>query len=181
VRGNINLTLGSNRSAVVYVQEEVKLRCHVTGDSLIIEADSSLSINPHSFYQNFSGLPWMSLDVPAGTSVRLEGQLALLQGAKQPGRPRLNVTAVNSQVWLGETYGMEGSGYPMQYFDSVQIQEINSNLIVHKNAAISGLSAHLDGQSEFTDYSGSLGALDLQYMPESKISIKGATLDQLKK
>jgi len=183
IKGNINLTLIPSDSFSVEVQEEAagRIHCRLSGDSMIVSSEDTLPLNPHTFYQNYSDRPWVSIDIPSSVSlVRMEGQLALFRGARKPGNVRFDIQAVNSQIWLGETYGMEGASYPAYYFDSVHVQEVNSSLIIHENAEINRLSAHLDDQSELNDMKGTLGALHLQYGPQSKINIKGATLDKLK-
>jgi hypothetical protein len=183
LQGNINVTLIPSDSCLVEVQEEAagKVHCRLAGDSMIVSSDDTLPLNPHGFYANYSDRPWVSIDIPSGVRlVRADGQLALFRGSSQPGHRQFDIQAINSQVWLGETYGMEGAYYPNYYYDSVRIQAVNSNLIIHANAEINRLSAHLDGQSEINDFKGTRGSLYLQYAPESKINIKGATLEKLK-
>jgi len=184
LQGNINVTLIPSDSFIVEVQEEAaaKVHCRLSGDSMIVSSEDTLPLNPHTLFQNYSDRPWVSIDMPSTVSlVRTEGQLALFRGALKPGDLHLNIQAVNSQIWLGETYGMEGAVYPTYYYDTVSVQEINSNLFVLNNAEINGLSANLDYQSELNDFKGAFGSLHLQYAPQSKINIKGATLDKLKK
>ena len=183
IKGNINVTLIPSDSFSVEVQEEAagKIRSQLSGDSMIVSSEDTLPLNPHTFYQNYNDRPWVSIDIPSSVSlIRLEGQLALFRGARKPGKVRFDIQAITSQIWLGETYGMEGAYYPTYYFDSVHIKEINSDLIIHQNAEINQLSADLDDHSELNDMKGTLGALHLQYGPQSKINLKGATLDKLK-
>jgi len=184
LQGNINVTLIPSDSFNIEVQEEAagKVRCRMSGDSMVVSSEDTLPLNPHTFYQNYSDRPWVSINMPSSISlVRTEGQLALFRGSPRPGRQRFDIQAVNSQIWLGETYGMEGGSYPTYYYDSIYVQEVNSSLIIHQNAEIAQLSVHLDDQSEFNDFKGTLGSLRLQYAPQSKINIKGSTLDKLKK
>ncbi|HEY8971687.1 MAG TPA: hypothetical protein VIM64_21445 [Puia sp.] len=184
IKGNINITLVPTDSFSVEVQWDAagKVHCQLSGDSMIVSSEDTLPLNPHTFYQNYSDRPWVSINIPSSVSlVRMEGQLALFRGARKPGNVRFDIQAVNSQVWLGETYGMEGASYPTYYFDSVHVQEVNSNLLVFNNAEVNQLSVRLDDQSELNDMKGTLGALHLQYAPQSKINLKGATLDKLRK
>jgi len=184
LQGNINVTLIPSDSFSVEVQEEAAARVHyrLLQDSMIVYGDDTMPLNPHTSFQNFSDRPWVSVDMPAGVRlVRTEGQLALFRGSPKPAPVRFDIQAVNSQIWLGETYGMEGPSYPTYYYDSVHVQEVNSNLIIHPNAEVGRLSVHLDAQSEINDLKDKLGSMDLQYAPESKINIKGSTLDKLKK
>jgi len=183
LQGNINVTLVPSDSFNIEVQEEAagKIHCQLSGDSMIIRSEDTLPLNPHGYFQNYSDRPWVSVDMPADISlVRIEGQLALFRGTSKPAHLHLDIQAVNSQVWMGETYGTEGPYYPTYNFDSVHVQEMNSNLIIHQNAEIQRLSVNLDDQSELNDYKGTLGSLHLQYTPESKINLKGSTLDKLK-
>lgn len=183
LRGNINVTLIPSDSFTVEAQEDAagRIHCRLLQDSMIVYSDDTVPLNPHTWFQNFSDRPWVSVDIPAGVHlIRTEGQLALFRGSPKPGRLRLDIQAVNSQVWLGETYGLEGTSYPTFYYDSVYVQEMNSNLVIHPNAEIGRLSVHLDPQSEINDLKGKLGSIDLQYAPESKINMKGSTLDKLK-
>ena len=183
LKGNINVSLEYSDSFEVEVQQDAAARisCQMEGDSLVIKGDSLLSVNPHSFFQNYNDLPWVSLDIPPHTSIRLEGQLALFKGSKQPGKASFRVEAKNSQVWLGETYGMEGTNYPTHYYDSVYIQEENSNLVLHRNAAINHLAVQLDDLSEANDQHVKAGSIQIQYTPLSKLSLTGANLDKLNK
>ncbi|HVV03165.1 MAG TPA: hypothetical protein VHC96_03040 [Puia sp.] len=183
VQGNINLTIVASDSFNIEVQEEAagKIHCRLSGDSMIVRSDDTLPLNAHTSFQNYSDRPWASINItPRVGLVRVEGQLALFRGSPKPGNLHLDIQAINSQVWLGETYGMEGAVNPAYYYDSVHIEEVNSNLQIHQNAEIRGLSVHLDDQSEFNDLKGMSGRLHLQYAPGSKINIKGATLDKLK-
>jgi len=183
IQGNINVTLIPSGSFNIEVQEDAagKIHCQLSGDSMIVRSDDTLPLNAHTSFQNYSDRPWVSIDLtPDVDLVRVEGQLALFRGSSKPGNLHLEIQAVNSQVWLGETYGMEGALNPAYYYDSVHIEEVNSNLQIHQNAEIRRLSAHLDDQSEFNDFKGMSGRLHLQYAPGSKINIKGSTLDMLK-
>jgi hypothetical protein len=184
IKGNINVMLMPSDSFSVEVQEEAagKIHCQLSGDSMIVSSEDTLPLNPHTLFQNYSSRPWVSIVMPSSVSlVRVEGQLALFRGSSKPRGVHLDVQAINSQVWLGETYGTQGAYYPTYYYDSVHVQEVNSNLLVFSNAEVNQLSVRLDDQSELNDMKGTLGALHLQYAPQSKINLKGATLDKLKK
>jgi hypothetical protein len=182
LRGNINVTIVPSDSCTVEAQEEAawKVHCEVTGDSMIVSSSDTLPLNSHTFWGNYGDRPWVSIDMPSTVNlIRTEGQLALFRGGLKPGHQRFDIQAVNSQVWLGETYGIEGSYYPNYYYDSVHVQAVNSNLVIHPNAEISQLFIRLDNQSEINDFKGTHGMLYLQYAPESKLNIKGSTLDKL--
>jgi len=119
LQGNINVTLIPSDSFSVEVQEEAagKVHCRLSQDSMIIYSDDTLPLNPHTYFQNYSDRPWVSVNMPSGVNlVRTEGQLALFRGTSKPERVRFDIQAVNSLVWLGETYGMEGASYLLLRF-----------------------------------------------------------------
>jgi len=184
VRGNVNLTLIPSDSFAVYLQDEstIKVSCQRAGDSLLVNADSLLTINPHTSFQIYGDLPWVSIHIPSGVhSIRLEGQLALLRGGSKEGDFRCSLQAVNSQLWLGESDGAGSSTSPAYFYDSVHVETLNGNLVVHPNAAIKHISVQLDGQSEINDLNGVMGTFDLEYSPLAKVNLKGSTLDKLRK
>jgi len=184
LEGDFNVTLTPADSFFVEVQEEAadKVGCRPLGqDSVIVKSDNFDTKNPHSYFQAYGDRPWITVHAPSHTAIRVKGMLALIRGGKQPGGVNLKIQAIDTQLWLGEFYGIDGEAYPTYYFDAVQVQAVNSKVVLHKNAVIDKLSVGLDSLSEISDQQTNIGTINLQYTPESKINLTGANLDKLNK
>jgi len=182
LEGRINVKVMPSDSFLIEIQEEAegKVSYHPAGkDSLVVKGDSILSINPHSYFQQYNDRPWITVHAPPHTNIRLNGVLALLQGSSQPGKLDLHVQSIYSQLWLGETYGSTGTDYPTQYYDSVQVQAENSKLVLHQNATIHKLSVRLDELSEIIDQITTIDSIYIQHTPHSRINLTGDNLDKL--
>ena len=183
VEGNINITLIPSDSFFVEVQEEFagKVHCRSTTDSLVLKGDTSFVANPHGSAGNYGDLPWVSVHMGSLTGIRLRGVLALLRGNDKPGSFDTHITATNTQLWIGESYGINGGDYPSQYYDSLQVEGVNTDLVLHSNAHIQHLVAILDPRSEVNDLRAKLGTISIQYTPQTKINLTGINLDKLNK
>ena len=181
--GNINVTLIPSDSFFVEVQEEFagKVHCRSTADSVVVIGDTSFVSDPHRFFGNYNDLPWVSVHMGRHTGIRLRGVLALLGGNDKPGLINTHITATAAQLWVGESYGTHGAEYPSQYYDSLQVDAENTDLVLHSNAHIRHLTANLDARSEVNDLQAKLGTINIHYTPETKINLTGLNLDKLNK
>lgn len=182
LEGDINVQVTPSDSFRVEIQQETasKVSCREMKDSLLIKGDSFLVINPHGYTQQYNDRPWITVYAPAQTDIRLKGVQALLQGSRQPGKRNLHVQAIYSRLLLGG-YGAYGPDYFIQYYDSVQVQAENSNLVLDQNADIHQLSVRLDELSEINDQLTTIDSIYIQHTPHSKINVRGSTLDKLMK
>lgn len=182
LQGNVNVRLiPSDTFYIQYHQEEGdKIHWGPAGtDSLSIEG-GTIEINPHDFYQRYSDYPWVDVHANARTHIRLTGLLALVKGLNKAGPAEWNLQAVNTQLWIGETYGNETNKIDFEHYDSIQVQAINSKLILHRNAIIEKLAVQLNDSSEINDQEVSVNRMELHYAPLSKLNLTGANLDKLK-
>jgi hypothetical protein len=183
MEGNINVTLIPSDSFYLEVQEEFagKVHCRLAGDSLVVKGDGTFVANPHGFHGNYSDLPWVSVHMGHPALIRLRDVLALLRGYDKPGSFDTHITVTNAQLWIGESYGANGADYPSQYYDSLQVEGENADLVLHSNAHINHLAATLDARSEVNEQRAKLGTISIQYTPQTKINLTGLNLDKLNK
>jgi hypothetical protein len=183
LEGNINITLIPSDSFFVEVQEEFagKIHCRSTADSLVVKGDTSFVSDPHRFFGNYSDFPWVSVHMGRHTGIRLRSVLALLRGNDKPVSFDTHITATDTQLWIGESYGTNGADYPSQFYDSLQVEGVNTDLVLHSNAHIRHLTANLDSRSEVNDLRANIGTIRIQYTPQTKINLTGVNLDKLNK
>lgn len=183
LESNINITLiPSDSFYVEYQQTDAShISCQPKGvDTLVIKGDGNIVMNPHTFFQYYSDLPWVSVHTGRHTRISLNGVLALLKGRTRHDGASIHIRAIDTQLWLGETYGSSGTDYPAQYYDTVLVDAENANLILHRNAVIGRLSVRMNSQSEINDQHANIDSIDLQYTPLTKILLTGVNLDKLR-
>ncbi|MDO6435375.1 hypothetical protein Q4E93_32465 [Flavitalea sp. BT771] len=184
LEGNINVTLVPSDSFFVeYRQTDAGyISCKpVNEDSVVIRGNGGSFTNAHDAYHFYSDLPWVSVHMGSHTGIRLKGLLALLKGNDRPGSFQAHVTATDTQLWIGESYRTNDTNYPSQYYDSLQIEGKNIDLILHSNAHIRHLAANLDASSEVNDQQAQIETISIHYTPQTKINLTGLNLDKLNK
>jgi len=183
LEGNINVNLiPSDTFYVEYQQTDAgHINCGpVNSDSLVVRGEGGIFMNPHATFHFYSDLPWVSVHMGRHTDIRLKGLLAFLKGTNKRDIGSIHIRATDTQLWLGESYGSNGTDYPPQYYDSVQVDAKNTNLVLHRNAVIEHFSARMNDLSEINDEQASINTFHLQYTPLTKISLKGVNLDKLR-
>lgn len=182
LQGNINITIEPSDTFFVAIErggdEHVSL-VSTGDDALVIKGEDSSTIDPHNMFQNYSGRPWVVVHTGTHSHIQLTGVLALLKGRKTAGAFDADIRAINSQLWIGESYGFNNAPFPTESYDSLQVHAENANIILHGNAFIRQLSLQLDKRSEINDRHAGIGGLDIRYTDSSKINLTGANLNKL--
>src|SRR5258708_5418007 len=182
VQGNVNVRLIPSDTFFIEFDkhESSKINCRRSGaDSLLIQGES-IPMNPHDIFQHYSDYPWIEIHAGPHTRIQLTNLLALLKGPKIAGRADWNLQAINTQLWIGEAYGMAPDSTAAEFYDSVQVHARNTNLVLHRNAVIGKLNVQLDDQSELDDQHATIGQPEIHYTDRSRINLTGANLDKLK-
>lgn len=183
VQGNVNVKLfPSDTFFIGYDKgDKGKIDLRESGaDSLSIGGES-IPMNPHDNFQRYSDYPWIEIHAGPHTRIQLTNLLALLKGPKIAGHADWDLQAVNTQLWIGEAYGNESNLTTTDYYDSVQVQATNSNLVLHWNAVIGKLNVQLDDKSELNDQHARIGQPEIHYTDRSGIKLSGINLDRLRK
>ncbi|HWK07772.1 MAG TPA: hypothetical protein VNS58_29270 [Puia sp.] len=183
LQGNVNITLIPSDSFFIKYDNGDKGKIELRGsgtDSLSIRG-GAFSMNPHDIFQRYSDYPWIEIHAGPQTLIRLNNLLALVKGPKITGRSDWNLEAINTQIWIGEGYGNENNFTAAEFYDHIQLNATNSNLVLHRNAVVGELNVQLDDQSELNDQHANIRQPEIHYTDGSRINLTGATLDRLRK
>jgi len=159
------------------------------GDTLVLYGK-----NDRPIHRPFSDLGYeLSLPVINVYSRRLEGITALngqvvLNGATgATGGIAGWVRAQNSTVWVGDVifnrneplniapHPVKATGVRKE-FDSLDLESLNSLILLNSTAHLRSLRIHLDNASELNDQDGLADRLFIEYSPGSRINLTGENL-----
>ncbi len=192
INGNLNVRLIPSDTFSVDWDQRGEKQVHVrrSGDSLIIDGEYPISRDPHSPWQQFDNLPWIFVSCGGLKNIQLTGVLATMKGGLVPGRIGLNMELSNTQLNLGRP-GEISRGFrqfPLdpndrsgrEYYDSLDIHAVNSNLVLNANIVVHTLRVQLDGRSELQDFNAVIDSPAIQYADHSRITLSGINLKKLK-
>ncbi len=121
------------------------------GDTLYVMGTIQVAIHrPYSEWYYRRGLPVVDIYAPSFDNILLNHGQVCLRGARSGrGRPG-HLTVFNSTLWIGMQYSGERHGQP-EYFDSLDISSVNSQIVVNSMAKIRHFNAQLKDSSVLAD------------------------------
>jgi hypothetical protein len=147
------------------------------GDTLFLTGNIHNPI--HRAFSNFyyrRDLPQVNILSPRLGEVWLDNAQVYLQGgpdATRNGSARINVR--NSTLWIGMQYDNHRQD-PHEYFDSIDIEAANSNILLNAPATIHRLQATLTDSSWLSDQYATLDSAIIRTDPASVGQLTGANL-----
>lgn len=182
LEGNVNVRLLPSDSFYIeyHAEDSMKIKFSpLSADSLQIRG-GGIDINPHEMFQRYSDFPWVDVHADMRTRIRMNGVLALVKGSKEAGHVQWDLQAINTQLWIGESYGNDADMHASEHYDSLQIQATNVKLELHRNAIIGKLDIRLDNQSELCDQHATISKPEIYYTEGSRVNLTGINLDKLR-
>lgn len=192
INGNLNVRLiPSDTFSVEWDQHaEKRVQIRRSGDSLIIDGESTVTRDPHSPWQQFDNLPWIFVSCGGLKNIELSGVLATMKGGLVPGRIGLGMELSNTQLVLGRPGELLNGFHQFppdpqdrsgrEFYDSLDIHAVNSNLVLNANIVVHALRLQLDDRSELQDYDAEIERPVIQYADHSRITMSGVYLKNLK-
>lgn len=156
------------------------IRLRESGDSLSITDESPSDRDPHIPWQNYADHPWVVVYCGHLQHMRLSGVIALLRGQRSPGGFRIALDISNSQLSLGEPDYNPNNRYPTEYYDSIAVHSVNSNLQLFKNTATRNLVVELDDRSDIHDLGAQIDSPNIRCTDSSQIHLTGKTLNRMR-
>jgi hypothetical protein len=192
INGNLNVRIIPSDSFSVEWDQHGEKRVHVrrSGDSLIIDGEHTVTRDQHSLWMQYDNLPWIFVSCGNLKNIQLSDVMATMKGGLVPGRLSLGMEISNTQLVLGRPVELlnalrkfppdlkDSSG--REYYDSLDIHAINSNLVLNANIAVHALRVQLDDRSELQDLHAAIDRPEIQYSDHSRITLSGVTLKKLK-
>jgi hypothetical protein len=191
LKGNLNVRIiASDTFSVEWTKQDgEKISKRLSGDSLIISADMNVMRDPHNQWQQFDDFPWLTVHCGPLKKMQLSGVLALMKGGPSYGKLALAMWLTDTQLLMGEPddqgpdvqkigLGKE-TGHPREFYDSIDIHSVNSNLIMNDNTVIHDLHMQLDDRSELHENNAEIDRPEIRYGDHSRITLSGANLRKL--
>ena len=178
--GNLNVRImPSDTFSLQWERREgIHIDFRESGDSLIIVEDTGYARDPNNRRQSFNYLPWVIVHCGPLQRLQLSGVLALLRGTRSPGGFRVGLDIYNTQLCLGDNPD-DRRNHPPLFYDSVQVQAVNSSLQLFRNTMARKLDIQLDDRSEIHDFGAQLDSPVLRCADSAQIHLTGRTLRRI--
>jgi len=148
-----------------------------SGDTLFVTGNTRIPIHrPFSNFYYRRSLPQVNILSPGFSDVQFNnGQLYFEGGADAAHGRRARLTVRNSTLWIGMQYDNHRKD-PREYFDSVDIDADNSQVLLNAPGMIHHLQATLTDSSWLSDQYATLDSAVIRTSPDSKAEFSGANL-----
>ena len=148
-----------------------------SGDTLFVTGNTRIPV--HRAFSNFyyrRGLPQVTILSPRFSDVRLNnGQLYFQGAADAVHKCSAHLTVSNSTLWIGMQYDNHRKD-PREYFDSIEIDAANSQIMLNAPAMVHHLRATLTDSCWLSDQFATLDSAIIRTSPDSKPELTGANL-----
>ncbi len=155
------------------------LTYRMEGDSLIISGPSSEGVNPHGSWNEYWQWPRVYIFYSRLKNIRAEGSyLAYGNPEGTPGQSA-RFMLKDAQLWIGAFNPQVDSVFLNERFDSIQIGETNSTVVLNRQAQVARLSTRLDNQSEIIDRYCRIDTGWMVAAPYAKIYLMGRNFNKI--
>jgi hypothetical protein len=192
LKGNLNVRIiPSGAFFVEWVQRDgEKISKRRSGDSLIISGNMNVMRNPHNQWQQYDDFPWITVHCGQLKKMQLSGVLAMMKGRPSSNKFPLALGLTDTQLVMGEPDDQRSeiqigphatrAGHSREFYDSLDIHSVNSNVVMNKNIVIHDLHVQLDERSELHEFDAEIDRPEILYADHSQITLSGTNLRKLK-
>ena len=167
-----------------------KIKWRNAGDSLILEGNQPGRVDPFDEGRSQRSL---ALTVYYGhlKKLGLSGCLARVDGTKSPAGFAVDLRLQDAQLRFGGYFEFDGnirsepigsiaSGPIREYYDSIHVEAMHSNLLIQQNVNIRSLYVELADRSGIRDSKARIEKPQILYSDDSRLNLSGENLRKLK-
>ena len=151
-----------------------------SGDTLLITGNNNIAIHrPFADWFYRGNQAQVNIHCQGLKNISVTNGQLYLQGTDDKGSlPSARIHTDSSTVWIGDYREQGPKTAAKEYFDSLNIQSVNSIFLLNASASIRKLQVKMDDRSELNDRQALIDSLTVNYSSNSRVGLTG---DNLKK
>ncbi|MDR3713593.1 MAG: hypothetical protein P4L51_12300 [Puia sp.] len=181
LKGHLHVTIIPSDSFYIELNKDFEgVGYSQEGDSLVITGILRGDRNPHGSWNEYWNLPPVNVYSPGLDGIRAENCYLALSNEKDKPGLAASVLLKNAQLWIGAFDPIKDSVFGRETFDSLFIDEVNSNVGINRQSVVHSISVRLDDVSEIIDRFSRIDTGEIAAGRYSKICMTAANFNRIR-
>lgn len=148
------------------------------GDTLHVTLDA-WARSAHDSWNSYQDYPAVHLFFPALRGIQIRNGFAVLDNEKSRAGVNVALELDSTQLYVGNFDPDRDSVFSVEPWDTISVREINSNVIVNRQAHVKTLDLRLDAKSEISDRYSVIDTGNIQADSTAALHLHGKNLSKI--